>query len=211
MLRKPVGEKKKIISWNIRAIDMHDFRTDVHNLLGSATQSNSTDPLGVYNPSLRQLLDCHAPLVMCTVTDHTPAPWMTLEIKDSNRLKYSDVYPNNSVSLVWLYTGRFMSDSAIWCQTWLLRLRKIILAIRLWTVVVLGNTSASVVRWWANLEILCFPQTFPLSIFLPDEFNEFFVHKIEEIRSGFDPCRPIPTKLLTLLNSLAQSLQSFSV
>ena len=28
---------------------MHDFRTDVHNLLGSATQSDSTDPLGVCN------------------------------------------------------------------------------------------------------------------------------------------------------------------
>ena len=42
LLRKPVRENKKIISQKIRAIDVHDFRTDVHNLLGSATQSNST-------------------------------------------------------------------------------------------------------------------------------------------------------------------------
>ena len=28
---------------------------------------------------------------------------------------------------------------------------------------------------------------------LPDKFNEFFVHKIEEIRSSFGPDRPIPT------------------
>ena len=28
---------------------------------------------------------------------------------------------------------------------------------------------------------------------LPDQFNEFFVHKIEEIRRSFDPDRPIPT------------------
>ena len=28
---------------------------------------------------------------------------------------------------------------------------------------------------------------------LPDKFNEFFVHKIEEIRCSFDPDRPIPT------------------
>ena len=81
LLRKPVREKRKIISRNIRAIDMHDFRTDVHNLLGSATQSNSTDPLGVYNTCLRQLLDHHAPLVTRTVMDHTSAPWMTLKIK----------------------------------------------------------------------------------------------------------------------------------
>ena len=49
LLRKLVREKKKIISRNIRAIDMQDFRTDVHNLLGPATQSNSADPLGVDN------------------------------------------------------------------------------------------------------------------------------------------------------------------
>ena len=28
---------------------------------------------------------------------------------------------------------------------------------------------------------------------LPDKFNEFFVHKTEEISSSFDPDRPIPT------------------
>ena len=53
------------------------------NLLGSATQSDSTDPLGVYNTCLRQLLDRHAPLVTRTVTDRTSAPWMTLEIKQA--------------------------------------------------------------------------------------------------------------------------------
>ena len=83
LLRKPVREKRKIISGNISAIDMHDFRTDVHNLLGSATQSDSTDPLGVYNICLRQLLDRHAPLVTRTVTDCTSAPWLTLEIRQA--------------------------------------------------------------------------------------------------------------------------------
>ena len=48
---------------------MHDFRTDVHNLLGSATQSNSTDPLGVYDTCLHKLLDRHAPRVTRTVMD----------------------------------------------------------------------------------------------------------------------------------------------
>ena len=48
---------------------MHDFCMAVHNLLGSATQSDSTDPLGVYNTCLRQLLDRHAPFVTRTVTD----------------------------------------------------------------------------------------------------------------------------------------------
>ena len=33
---------------------------------------------------------------------------------------------------------------------------------------------------------------------LPDKFNDFFVHKIEEIRSSFDPDRPIPTNPVEL-------------
>ena len=46
-LRKPVREKKKIISRNIRAIDVYAIRTDVHELFGSATQFHSADPLSV--------------------------------------------------------------------------------------------------------------------------------------------------------------------
>ena len=83
LLRKPVREKRKIISRNIRAIDMHDFRTDVHKLLGSTTQSNSADPLGVYNTCLHQLHGRHAPLLTRTVTESTSVTWMTFEIKQA--------------------------------------------------------------------------------------------------------------------------------
>ena len=62
---------------------MHDFGTDVDNVLGSVTQSNSTDPLGVHDTCLRQLLDRHAPLVTRTVTNGMSAPWMTLETKQA--------------------------------------------------------------------------------------------------------------------------------
>ena len=61
--------------------------TSVHNLLESATQSNSTDPIGVYKTCLRQLLDRHAPLFTRTVTDCSSAPWMTLEIKQAKVLR----------------------------------------------------------------------------------------------------------------------------
>ena len=43
---------------------------------------------------------------------------------------------------------------------------------------------------------------------LPDKFNEFFVHKIDEIRRSFDPDRPIPTNPV---DSLAQPLQIFNL
>ena len=73
---------------------MHVFKTDVYNLLGPATQSNPTDPLGVYTTCLCQLLDRRAPLVTRTATDRTSAPWMTLE----SRLKYSDIIWKSELS-----------------------------------------------------------------------------------------------------------------
>ena len=63
---------------------MRVSRTDVHYLLESATQSNSTNPLSVYkNTCLLQLLDRHTPLVTSTVTDRTSAHLMTMEIRQA--------------------------------------------------------------------------------------------------------------------------------
>ena len=98
LLRKPGRVTKKVTSCNIRSVDMYAFRTDLRNVLESATQSESADPLSVYNTCLRQALDHHAPLVTRTVTDRTSAPWMTLEVKQA---KVERVLQNvNGVSLV---------------------------------------------------------------------------------------------------------------
>ena len=37
---------------------------------------------------------------------------------------------------------------------------------------------------------------------LPGKFNEFSVHKMEEIRSSFDPGRPIPTNPVELSGTI---------
>ena len=83
LFRKPGRVTKKVTSRNIRSVDMYAFRTDLRNVLECATQSESADPLSVYNTCLRQALDHHAPLVTRTVTDRTSAPWMTLEVKQA--------------------------------------------------------------------------------------------------------------------------------
>ena len=182
--RKPVKEKRKIISRNIRAIDMHDFRTDVHNLLGSATQSNSGDPLGVYNTCLRQLLDRHVPLVTHTVTDRTSAPWMTLEIKQAKVQR------------------RLVEQK--WCESGLAVHREIYVKQRNLVSNMISKAKKDylchkIVNCGSSLELFCLSSqmmgTFgnamlPSNISLeslPDKFYEFFVHKIEEIRSSFDP------------------------
>ena len=74
---------KKVTSRNIKSVNMLVFRTDLRNVLESTTQSDSADPLSVYNTCLRQVLDHHAPLVTRTVTDRPSAPWMTLEVKQA--------------------------------------------------------------------------------------------------------------------------------
>ena len=81
LLRKPGRVTEKVMSRNIRSVDMYAFRTDLRNVLECATQSESADPLSVYNTCLRQALDHLALLVTLTVTDSTSAPWMTLEGK----------------------------------------------------------------------------------------------------------------------------------
>ena len=83
LFRKPGRVTKKVTSRNIRSVDMYAFRTDLRNVLESATQSESADPLSVYNTGLHQARDHHAPLVTRTVTDRTSAPWMTLEVKQA--------------------------------------------------------------------------------------------------------------------------------
>ena len=60
LLRKPGRVTKKVTSRTIRSVDMHVFRTDLRNVLVSVTQSESADPLSVYNTCLRQVLDHHA-------------------------------------------------------------------------------------------------------------------------------------------------------
>ena len=201
LLRKPVKEKRKIISRIIRAIDMHDIRTDVPNLLGSATQSNSTDPLGVYNTCLRQLLDRHAPLVTRTVTDRTSATWMTLEIKqakvqrrlakrkwrESGLAVHREIYVKQR-SLVSNMISKAKKDylchKIVNCGS----SRK------------LFRLSSQMMGKFGDTRTMLPSHISPES--LPDNFNEFFVHKIEEIRSSFGPDRPVPTNPVEVSGTL---------
>ena len=191
LFRKSVREKRKIISRNISAIDMHDFRTDVHNLLGSATQSDSTDPLGVYNTCLRQLLDRHAPLVTRTVMEHTSAPWMTLEIKQAK-------VQRRLAERKWRESGLAVHREIYVKQRNLMshmisKAKKDYLCDK---IVKCGN-SRELFRLSSQMMGKFGDTMLPSNISpesLLDKFNEFFVHKIDEIRRSFDPDRPIPSR-----------------
>ena len=169
---------------------MHDSRTDVHNILGSATQSNSTDPLVVYNTSLRQLLDRYVPLVTGTVMDRTSAPWMTLEIKqakvqqrlaerkwrESGLAVHREIYvkqPNLVSNMISKAKKDYLCHKIVNCGSSLELFRL--------SSQMMGKSGDTMLP--SNIS----PES------LPDKFNEFVVHKIEEIRRSFDPDRRIPT------------------
>ena len=190
LFRKPVKQKMKIISRNIGAIDMNDFRTDAHKLLGSATQSDSTDPLGVYNTCLRQLLDHHTPFVTRTVTDRTSAPWMTLETKqarvqrrlaerkwrESGLAVQREIYVkqrNRASNMISKAKKDYLCHKIVYCGSSLELFR---LGSQM-----IGKFGDTVLP--SNIS----PES------LPDKFNKFFVHKIDKIRRSFDPDRPVPT------------------
>ena len=207
LLRKPVREKRKIISRNIRAIDMHEFRTDVHNLLGSATQSDSTDPLGVYNTCLRQLLDRHAPLVTSTVTDRTSAPWMTLEIKQAK-------VQQRLAERIWRESGLAVHRE-IYVKQRNLVSNMINKAKKDYLCHKIVNCGSSRELFHLSSQMMGkFGDTMlPSNISpesLPDKFNEFFFFYMRLQRS--DAALTLTDQYpLTHLNSLAQPLQTFNL
>ena len=189
LLRKPGRVTKKVTSRNIRPVDMYAFRTDLRNVLECATQSESADPLSVYNTCLRQALDHHAPLVTRTVTDRTSAPWMTLEVKQakvqwhiaerkwrqSGLTVHREIYTKqrNEVSnLISKAKKDYICEKIIDCDSSqeLFRLSNQLM----------GTFRGTVL-----------PSNIPPES-LPDKFSEFFVRKIELIRSSLDPDRPFP-------------------
>ena len=190
LLRKPGRVTKKVTSRNIRSVDMYAFRTDLRNVLECATQSESADPLSVYNTCLRQALDHHAPLVTRTVTDCTSAPWMTLEVKQakverriaerkwrqSGLTVHRDIYAkqrNVESNLISKAKKYYICEKNIDCDSSreLFRLCNQMMGIFIGTVL---------------------PSNIPPES-LPYKFSDFFfVSKIELIRSSLDPDRPFP-------------------
>ena len=77
-LRKPARATRNVSSRDIRRINLNAFKADV-----GALQLDSSDLLHSYNSGLREVLDKHAPLRHCRITDHPSAPWLTVQIKEA--------------------------------------------------------------------------------------------------------------------------------
>ena len=204
LLRKPGRVTKKVTSWNFRSIDMHVFRTDLRNVLESTTQSDLDDPLSVYNTCLRQVLDHHAPLVTRTVTDRTSAPWMTLEVKQAK-------VERRIAERKWRQSGLTVHKEIYAKQRNLVSnlIRK----------AKKGSICEKIVNCDSSRELFrlsnqmmgtfgdaVLPSNIPPES-LPDKFSEFFVGKIEQIRSSLDSDRPVPTETVVFYGTLFAEFQ----
>ena len=182
------------MSRNIRSVDMHVFRTDLRHVLESTTQSDLADPLSVYSTCLRQVLDHHAPLVTRTVTDRTSAPWMTLEVKHTKveRRTAERKWRQSGLTVHWVIYAKqcslesnliripqndYVCEKKVNCDSSreLFRLSN----------QMMGTVGGTVLSLKHFLE----------SLFLISLVN-FFVSKIEHIRSNLDPDRPIPIDIV---------------
>ena len=175
------------------------FRTDVHNLPGPATQSNSTDPPGVYNTCLRQLLDYHAPLVARTVTDRTSATWMTLEIKQAKiqRRPAERTWRESGLAVhreIYVKQRNLVSNMISTAKKDYLCLK----IVNCGSSRELFSLSSQLVGEFgdAMLSSNVSPES------LPEKFNAFFVSRSDAALTQTDQ------SLLTQLNTLAQPLQS---
>ena len=160
--------------------------TDAHNPLGSATQSKSADPLGVYNTCLRQLLDSHAPLVTRTVMDRTSVPWMTLEMKHAK-------VQRRLAERKWREPGLTVHREIYAKQRNLMsnmisKAKKDYLCHKIENL----GSSREVFRLSSQMMGKFGDTMLPSNISpesRPEKFNKISGHKIEEIRSSFDPDR----------------------
>ena len=165
----------------------------VHNLFGSATQSNSTDPLSVYNTCLCQLLDRSAPVATHTVTDRTSAPWMILEIKQTKvqRRLSERKWRESSLTLHReIYVNHLRSNM-------ISKAKKDYLSHKIETVVVLGNFRLSS-QIMGHSEMLCIPQIFLLSLYLMNVMNSLCI-RLKRSEAALTLTNISP---LILLNSL---------
>ena len=157
---------------------MHVFRTDLRNVLESTTQSDLADPLSVYNTCLRQVLDHHAPLVTRTVTDRTSAPWMTLEVEQAK-------VERRIAERKWRQSGLTVHKEIYAKQRNLVSnlIRK----------AKKGYICEKIVSCDSSQELF--------------RLSEFFVGKIEQIRSSLDSDRPVPTETVVFSGTLFAEFQ----
>ena len=78
-LTKPARATRNVSSCD-RRINLNAFKADV-----GALQLDSSDLLHSYNSGLREVLDKHAPLRHCRITDRPSAPWLTVQTKEAKQ------------------------------------------------------------------------------------------------------------------------------
>ncbi|KAK7452074.1 hypothetical protein BaRGS_00039772, partial [Batillaria attramentaria] len=86
LIQKPHHSKRLITTRNLKKINLSVFQDDMATVASSLfTDCPDSCLVQNFNQSLRQTLDCHAPLCTRRVTDRPSSPWITDDIKDAKR------------------------------------------------------------------------------------------------------------------------------
>ena len=86
IIKKPSFTVKEISYRKIKGIDIELFSHDVRSsALIQDSPDNLDDLVNLYNTTLSEILDCHAPLVTKTIKVRPLVPWYDDDIKDARR------------------------------------------------------------------------------------------------------------------------------
>nr|XP_054759574.1 uncharacterized protein LOC129265625 [Lytechinus pictus] len=84
----PKNPKKLVQYRQLRNIDIAAFTEDIRNSsLATSTPGHSSEAVGIYNETLSQLIDKHAPMKSKTITIRPSAPWYTEELREAKRIR----------------------------------------------------------------------------------------------------------------------------
>ncbi|XP_050400117.2 RNA-directed DNA polymerase from mobile element jockey [Patella vulgata] len=184
-LSRPQNLKKEIICRNIKAIDWSTFRVDISNsklLLDPMSDVNVQ--VNLYNNTLSALLDKHAPATNKTVTVRNSAPWYNNEVKQSKCLRHraERKFRKTHLEIHRQIYCKAKSDhlkiisksKQKYCRTYIQNCK---------------NDPGKVHRFLKSLLGKKPDRKLPSSDnnkSLADSFNDFFINKIEKIRSGLN-------------------------
>ena len=91
----PQSQKHLVTSWNLKHLDTNRFQSDMKAVcISMLSTCVAEDLVAVYNTSMHQVLDNHAPQKTRCVPVHLSTPWIMLSRKGSQLYKTDNVQRN---------------------------------------------------------------------------------------------------------------------
>ena len=193
---------RKIVTFrNLRAIQIPALNEDVaSSSLCRSVAGNVDELVDIYNCVLKELLDKHAPLQSRSVAERTPQQWMGDKILEVKRLrrKYEKLWRKSKLTVhrleykKYLFRGERFNYHKTKTEFYLDKIKDC------------NGDQKQLFKIVDNLLGRGKPRQLPVShspLALAENFNEFFITKIQKIRTDLEELESTTSPLSVDLNS----------